>query len=143
MRHLHLKPMFVENIPDVIDVGVLYVSMEHATTIHACCCGCGEEVVTPLSPTDWKLTYNGVGVSLWPSIGNWNSRCRSHYIIDNGNVIGAGSWSKERIEGEQARDRRAKAAYYSQGSRPRAEGAEKVLEVSGLWSKFRRWWNHG
>jgi hypothetical protein len=35
----------------------LYVSLEYATAIHACACGCGNEVVTPLSPNGWKLTF--------------------------------------------------------------------------------------
>jgi hypothetical protein len=26
------------------------------TAAHCCCCGCGEEVVTPFTPTDWSMT---------------------------------------------------------------------------------------
>ena len=74
---------FVEFIPDMIEEGKLYVSIEYATTVHKCCCGCGKEVVTPLSPTDWKLIFDGKTVSLDPSIGNWSFPCRSHYWIRN------------------------------------------------------------
>ncbi|WP_353963011.1 DUF6527 family protein [Streptomyces sp. NBC_00365] len=35
-------------------------------------CGCGRKVVTPLAPQEWKLTLDGVSVSLHPSIGNWS-----------------------------------------------------------------------
>ena len=74
-----LDTEFVMSIPDSLAERTLYVSMEYATVTHKCCCGCGLEVVTPLSPTDWKLTFDGVSVSLDPSIGNWSFPCRSHY----------------------------------------------------------------
>ncbi|MBK7970270.1 MAG: hypothetical protein IPK08_15745 [Bacteroidetes bacterium] len=66
-----IQHKFVEFIPDVIEGGVLYISIEYCTAIHKCACGCGNEVVTPLSPTDWEITFNGKTVSLDPSIGNW------------------------------------------------------------------------
>ena len=53
---------------------------------HLCFCGCGMKVVTPLSPTGWALTFEGRGVSVTPSVGNWNLKCRSHYVI-SGNRI--------------------------------------------------------
>jgi hypothetical protein len=33
---------------------------------------CGKEVVKPLSPTDWKLIFEGKFISLDLSIGNWS-----------------------------------------------------------------------
>jgi len=57
---------FVEFIPDVLEEGTLYVSMEYATVVHKCCCGCGKDVVTPLSPTDWMLSFNGKTISPRP-----------------------------------------------------------------------------
>ncbi len=87
-----LQHKFVEQIPDVISPGILYVSMDYATAIHSCACGCGNEVVTPLSPSDWKLLYDGETVTLKPSIGNWNFRCRSHYWITNNKIVDASSW---------------------------------------------------
>jgi Family of unknown function (DUF6527) len=59
MRYARLAHEFVDHIPDVLDPGVLYVSMKYATAAHRCCCGCGLEVVTPFTPTDWKLTFDG------------------------------------------------------------------------------------
>ena len=50
-----LVPEFVDYIPEQLNPGVLYVSMRYATVNHLCCCGCGLEVVTTLSPTDWRL----------------------------------------------------------------------------------------
>ncbi len=55
MKRQMLKHKFVEYIPDVLEDGMVYISVEYATVTHKCCCGCGREVVTPLSPTDWKL----------------------------------------------------------------------------------------
>lgn len=66
-----LKHEFVEFIPDNLEDGTVYVSVGFATVAHKCCCGCGKEVGTPLSPTDWKLIFDGKTVSLDPSIGNW------------------------------------------------------------------------
>jgi hypothetical protein len=33
------------------------------------------------------MSFNGDAVSLHPSVGNWNLRCRSHYVIRDGRVI--------------------------------------------------------
>jgi hypothetical protein len=80
-RRYNLTHEFVEYIPDNISEGVVYISMEYGAVVHKCCCGCGNKVFTPLSPTDWHLTYDGVSVSLSPSVGNGNLPCRSHYWI--------------------------------------------------------------
>lgn len=115
---MSLEHKFVKSAPRVLEPGVLYLSLEYGTVVHSCCCGCGTEVVTPLSPTDWKMTYDGVSVSLHPSIGNWNLKCRSHYVIRQGQVIPAGTWSQEQIESERLRDKRAKARFYGTSPQP-------------------------
>ena len=84
---------FVEFIPEQIEEGVLYISIEYCTVVHKCICGCGNEVVTPLSPTGWELTFNGKTVSLSPSIGNWNFECKSHYFITRNNIRYARRWN--------------------------------------------------
>ena len=89
---------FVELIPDVLEQGVLYISIEYCTVVHKCICGCGNEVVTPLSPTDWELTFDGKSVSLDPSIGNWNFECKSHYWIIKNRVRHSGKWSDWEID---------------------------------------------
>jgi hypothetical protein len=85
-----LQHRFVEFMPETLEEGVLYVSMEYCTAIHNCVCGCGNKVVTPISPTDWQLQFNGKSVSLKPSIGNWSFDCQSHYWITNNKVSWAG-----------------------------------------------------
>lgn len=97
---------FVEFIPtqNEMEDGVIYVSLEYDTAVHNCICGCGQKVVTPLSPTDWKLTYNGESVSLYPSIGNWNFECQSHYWIKNGKIVHAEPWSEAQIESNRKND---------------------------------------
>ena len=78
---------FVHHIPENLVDGVLYVSVVFATALHMCCCGCGEEVVTPLGPRDWKMTFDGESISLFPSIGNRSFDCQSHYYIQGNEVV--------------------------------------------------------
>jgi hypothetical protein len=104
-----LRHEFVEFIPDQLEEGVLYVSIEHATAAHKCACGCRNEVFTPLSRTDWKLIFDGETVSLNPSIGNWSFDCQSHYWIEEGRVRWAPRWSRDKIEDGRELDRLAKA----------------------------------
>jgi Family of unknown function (DUF6527) len=78
--------LFVESIPTELDDATIYISIPYATAMHKCCCGCNNIVVTPLSPTDWKLIFDGDTVSLDPSIGNWTYPCKSHYWIKRNRV---------------------------------------------------------
>lgn len=112
-RTLKLKHEFVEYIPDNIKNGTIYVSVTFATAVHKCCCGCGQEVVTPISPTDWKLIFDGETISLYPSIGNWGFPCQSHYWIENNIVKWAPKWSKDKINAARAYDTLNKEKYYS------------------------------
>ena len=117
-RQKRLEQRFVERIPRVLEPGILYISMEYATAAHSCACGCGEEVMTPFTPTDWKMTFDGETVSLRPSIGNWQLACRSHYVIDRGVVVPAGAWTDRQIASERERDRAAKARFYNGHQEP-------------------------
>jgi hypothetical protein len=92
-----LQHKFVEFIPDHLEDKVLYISIAFCTAIHKCACGCGNEVVTPFSPTDWKLIFDGKSVSLNPSIGNWNFECQSHYWIKNNKIVFAHKWNQTEI----------------------------------------------
>ncbi|MES2535407.1 MAG: DUF6527 family protein [Pseudomonadota bacterium] len=143
IRHTELLPRFVKVIPRKLGPGVLYVSTEYGTAVHSCCCGCGQEVVTPLTPTDWRLTIVGETISLWPSIGNWNLPCRSHYVIKRNRVIEAGSWGKARIEAEQKKDKAAKAKFYAQAADPVQSKASQPMTATpnrdapqGFWAKL-------
>jgi len=127
---------FVQTVPDKLQDGVLYVSMEYATVVHKCLCGCGKEVATPISPTDWCLTFDGETVSLDPSIGNWSFPCRSHYWIRNNRVVWSGDMPQKLIDAGRARDRQAKAAYY--GVRSNEEiGAPHKFELAAGNKKTR------
>ena len=111
MRHSDLEHRFVETFPETLEPGVLYVSMEFGSAAHSCCCGCGEEVVTPLTPTDWNISYDGETITLHPSVGSWTLPCRSHYVIRRNRVIEAPPWSDAEVAAERRRDRWAKAAH--------------------------------
>jgi hypothetical protein len=143
-REIVLKHTFVDFIPDVLEEGAVYVSMSYATVAHRCCCGCGKEVVTPLSPTDWKLTYDGRTISLSPSIGNWGFPCQSHYWIRNGRVKWAARMSKEEIEAGRSHDRFAKETYFETDrelnvSPHRKEPVDPNPGQPGAWTKLRNW----
>jgi hypothetical protein len=120
IRHDRMEHRFVRHLPSQLEPGVLYISMEYATAAHSCCCGCGEEVVTPFTPTDWKMTYDGETVSLRPSIGNWSLACRSHYVIERGRVMEALPWTDEQVAAGRRMDRVAKDTHY---------GAQRSLDV--------------
>jgi hypothetical protein len=137
---------FVEFIPDVLEEGVVYVSIAYATASHKCCCGCGKEVVTPLSPTDWKLIFDGKTISLDPSIGNWGFECRSHYWIQRNRVNWARSWSEEQVIAGRAHDSLAKERYF--GAEPKgpskhlaptdAGQSKSTTPQKGLWQGLRK-----
>ncbi|WP_123682869.1 DUF6527 family protein [Amycolatopsis thermoflava] len=97
-----IRHEFVETIPEDLDDGVLYVSITYSTAVHKCVCGCGHEVVTPLAPRQWWLTFDGEVVSLAPSIGNWSFPCRSHYWIRVGEVHRARTFTDTEIAAVRA-----------------------------------------
>jgi hypothetical protein len=142
---------FVEFIPDELKNGTIYVSVKYATVAHKCCCGCGNEVVTPLSPTDWKLVFNGESISLDPSIGNWSFECKSHYWIKRNRVKWAARWSQEEIAAGRASNRQAKERYFNNAETAAADSLTKEKEdIVGaskaercLWQKLREWWLKG
>lgn len=132
MRH-----EFVGSIPDRLDEGVLYISLEYATALHNCACGCGHEIVTPLSPTDWSMVFDGETVSLAPSIGNWSYPCRSHYWIERGRIEWAGDMSDEDIARGRSWDRARKADRYA--SPKEVEAKSVIRPPRSAWQKFLNW----
>ena len=129
-----MQHKFQEFIPDQLEEGILYISMEYCTAIHLCVCGCRNKVITPISPTDWKFTFNGKSISLYPSIGNWNFDCRSHYWIRGGKIEWADSWDQDQIVRGRRFDIEAKEKYF------RPETEKKVLicksKKNTLWNRF-------
>ena len=140
-----LKHEFVQFIPDELASTTIYISIAFATVAHRCCCGCGNEVVTPLSPTDWQLTYDGETVSLYPSIGNWSFPCQSHYWIIRNDIRWAEQWSEERIAAGRARDTVVKAHNYGsrestgndRGTHPVPEGAKAYETKQSLIQRIK------
>lgn len=90
MRTEVFRLQCANRIPKELQEHVLYVSFECNVTVHLCACGCGEKVVLPINPDCWSIQYNGEEVSLFPSIGNYQFPCRSHYWIRNNKVVWAG-----------------------------------------------------
>lgn len=125
---LVLKHEFVESLPRELEEGRIYISVPFATVGHKCCCGCGKEVITPLSPTDWELTFDGETVSLDPSIGNWSFPCRSHYWIIRNSVRWARPWSQKQIQRSRSHDRAAKAAFFTRKAEVSSDTNEATPE---------------
>lgn len=150
-RDFAITHQFVESVPDILQEGVLYVSVTFGTAIHKCFCGCGTEIVTPLSPTDWRLTYDGRTVTLEPSIGNWGIPCQSHYWIRNNRVQWAAQWSREQIQAGRKADAVARQRYLDSQARmtaspePQVKTAKPAQEQAGyvkrptLWQRFINW----
>jgi hypothetical protein len=143
MKHQRLEHQFVHYIPRDLDPGVLYISIEFATAAHRCCCGCGEEVVTPLTPHDWQITFDGETVSLWPSVGNWDYGCRSHYIIRRNRVIEAKQLTDEQIAAGRATDKAVKARFYAERGRAQVDEIPETTPQEpserGLLLRVKRW----
>lgn len=116
MRHNTLTPEFVEFIPRQLNDGVLYVSILYCTAVHNCACGCGNKVVTPISPADWQILFDGEAVSLFPSVGNWEFPCQAHYWIRSNRVIRAKPCTPEQIARGRGRDDRARQEYFASRS---------------------------
>lgn len=80
-----LRPVFVDQVPETLEQGVLYVSEKYQVAIHLCACGiCGDKTVTPFhdGQTGWQYTRDAQDrISMHPSIGNQQFPCRSHYWI--------------------------------------------------------------
>lgn len=136
MRRAHYSYELVERFPDEPDAGVLYVSMGFATATHRCMCGCGEPVITPLTPTDWRITFDGETMSLAPSLGNWSMACRSHYWLQEGRVRWSGRWSAEQISAGRYRDRRAKAQAYGEGPVGADSAPTKAARQAPRWRRL-------
>jgi len=144
-RRTSLAHEFVEYVPEKVEEGKLYVSIPFKVAMHLCCCGCGVEVATPISPADWQLTFDGDTISLWPSIGNWGLPCRSHYWIEEDQVVWAAAWTKREIAAARVRDKRLLEQRF--GSRRDATGTggltvRRTAADDSMWHKVKRLFRH-
>ena len=104
MRTTQWRVEWVEDMPERMEAGKLYISVKHRLTEHYCACGCGVEVSLPLGRSEWKLIYDGDSVSVSPSVGNWRLPCKSHYLIRENRTVWCAQWSEEKIVGGRKRD---------------------------------------
>src|SRR5215208_1832321 len=102
----------VHYMPKELEPGVLYVSEKFGTAAHLCACGCNSKVRTPLGLTEWTLEETDSGPSLWPSIGNWQLPCQSHYWISRGEVIWSNKWTPQQITAGRRMEEVRRQAYY-------------------------------
>ena len=148
MRRNQLQHRFVEYIPEQLEEGLLYISIEYMTVTHLCCCGCGQEVSTTLSPTDWRLIFDGKTVSLEPSIGSWSLSCQSHYFITRNRVLWARKWSSHEIEAGRRYDAERKVQHRTSESHETPEQMpvpsfqeQCKVKNGGVLNWLRRWWS--
>ena len=109
----------VHYMPKELRPGVLYVSEEFDIAMHLCACGCGLKVKTPLGPTEWSVEETQRGLTLHPSVGNWQQACQSHYWIIRGDLIWAEKWTEEEISAGRRHEQKRRSEYYSALDRKR------------------------
>jgi hypothetical protein len=145
MKILELTPCDLDEFPQVLEEGILYISEECELAAHKCCCGCGENVITPLNPARWRLDRHGGCVSLHPSIGNWKFVCRSHYWIRNNRVIPSFGMDDEEIAEVIELDRVDREEYFAQlqpaptSSISQASEAKPQHWLARLYQRLRSW----
>lgn len=108
MRTKRWEAIWVEDMPEVMEEGKVYISVKHRLTEHICACGCKSEVSLPLGRSEWRIEYDGETVSILPSVGNWRLPCRSHYIIQENTTRWCKLWSTREAVAGRIRDRQEK-----------------------------------
>ena len=134
MRQKTIQAKFIELAPAELEDGILYISEKYKAAIHKCCCGCGEKVITQLSPAHWRYSISRGEVSLHPSIGNWDMACQSHYWIKGNKVIWAGAMSQREIVAVKRRDRRDRTAQMAKVNHIKS----CVVAPETWWHRLRR-----
>lgn len=84
-KYVRLEIKYVTLMPDLLEEGVLYISLKYEIAIHLCACGCGNKTVTPFSM--WNFTGSDNNITLSPSIRNSSFACNSHYWISKSEVV--------------------------------------------------------
>lgn len=119
-----------------LEPGILYVSEEFGIAIHLCPCGCGSKIKTPLGPTEWSVRETKGGPSLLPSVGNWQEKCQSRYLITRGEVIWARKWTPERIAaGRRHEEDRRRTFYQALDQKPKSKLGKFWRWVKGLFER--------
>ena len=116
-----LKLQYVHFMPNDLDSGILYVSIEYGIAGHLCPCGCGNKIMTPLDPTEWSFYEEKGEPTLYPSIGNWQLPCRSHYWINKGRIEWSYNWTDKQVEaGRKAESEQKKQYYNKRNKKPKS-----------------------
>ena len=132
-----LTPKFVELIPansEDLMPGIIYICAKHKTVVHRCPCGCGGLAEFVLSPTRFRMTYDGDSVTFSPSVGNPHFGCRSHYWI-RGNQV---QWCPPMQDWEigRAREREHRETLEAR----RQQDLHKNRGIGSLWEKLAKIW---
>ena len=90
-----------------------------------------QQGLVPLGPTEWSFTEQHGLPSLWPSIGNWQLPCRSHYVIAQGRINWAGAWSDAQIAAGRSAEEHRRQVYY-------AEKAQSEGFLNWLWRLLQK-----
>ena len=123
--------MHVKFLPSDLKEGILYVSKKYGVAGHLCPCGCRCKIITPLGLNEWRYTEMKGLPTLYPSIGNWQLPCRSHYWITNGEVEWSYEWSQEKIDASMEFEEKRRNDYYKN-----LEGNQKN---TSFLSSLRKW----
>lgn len=129
MKITRISLRHVQYIPKELEPGVLYVADEYGAAAHLCPCGCGSKIRTPLHPTEWSLEETASGPTLFPSVGNWQQPCRSHYWIEKGVIRWSNQWTEKQILAGRRGEEQGKNTYYYRMYEGRG----------GLWGGFWQW----
>lgn len=148
-RLSRVEHRFVDSFPAPLEGGVLYVSLRFRTAAHLCACGCGNNVVTPLSPAGWSMRFDGDAVTLDPSIGSSRLPCRSHYFIRGNRIVWCRAMTDELTAKARKSDAIVRARYY--GTEPSSASVKQPtaaaeppaslprLTTSSIWERLRNW----
>ena len=129
-----MTPEFVEYIPangDDLISGNVYISMKHGMVVYRCPCGCEGLSEFMLDPIRYRMEYDGINVSFYPSIGISYLKCRSHYWIRDNQI----QWCAPMEDWEIDKARRRELA-----SALEVRDREKSKGIRQMWSRFVSWW---
>ena len=90
-----IVPVFVDEVPEELEHGKVYISRIYEVAVHLCACGCGQKTVMPLNQKPlgdyigWLLAEENGVVSFTPSVGNfqWESPYHAHYYITGNQIV--------------------------------------------------------
>ena len=129
-----MTPEFVEYIPangDDLISGNVYISMKHGMVVYRCPCGCEGLSEFMLDPIRYRMEYDGINVSFYPSIGISYLKCRSHYWIRDNQI----QWCAPMEDWEIDKARRRELARALE-----VRDREKSKGIRQMWSRFVIWW---